>query len=166
MYKYCPMCSKELINKEIENEGLIPYCTSCNKLYFPFSYPCVICIVKYQNKYLLIKQNYVSNNYILVAGHIKKGSDAEITIKEEIKEEVGLEITSFQYIKSYYHERGGNIMFGYYVETKGNITINNNEVDSYILVEEQEAIQLLEDAKIASRLLQDYIKIRNNAKGY
>ncbi len=25
MYKYCPMCSDKLIEKDIENEGLIPY---------------------------------------------------------------------------------------------------------------------------------------------
>ncbi len=158
MYKYCPMCSDSLISKEIENEGQIPYCCNCNKLYFPFSYPCVICLVKYNDKIVLIKQKYVSDNYIVVAGHIKKGSNAEQTVKEEIYEELGLEITTMKYINSYYHKRHGNIMFGYYVETKGNININTNEVDSYILVDECKALELLSNSSIALQLLKDTTK--------
>lgn len=157
LYKFCPTCSNELILKDIEEEGLIPFCNNCNKLYFPFSYPCVICLVKYNDKFILIKQNYVSDNYILVAGHIKQTSNAETTIKEEVKEEIGLDVTSIKYINSYYHERGNNIMFGYYVETKGNIK-TNYEVDNYILVDKDEALSLLNKSYIAYKVLEDYLK--------
>lgn len=154
-YNYCPNCSRLLINKQIENEGVIPYCETCNKLYFPFSYPCVICLVKYKDKYLLIKQNYVSDNYILLAGHIKHGSTAETTIKEEVKEEVNLDVTKITYVNSYYHERGNNIMFGYFVEAEGTIK-TNFEVDNYLLVDKEEALSLLNKSYIAYKVVEDH----------
>ncbi len=157
-YKFCPICSDTLVLKEIQEEGLIPFCNNCNKLYFPFSYPCVICLVKYNNKYVLIKQNYVSDNYVLVAGHIKQGSNAELTIKEEVKEEIGLDVQSITYVNSYFHKNGNNIMFGYVVDATGTIK-TNFEVDNYILVNKEEASNLLNKSYIAYKVLEDYLKM-------
>lgn len=156
-YKYCPICSEELTLKEIPEEGYIPFCNNCSKLYFPFSYPCVICLVKYNGNYILIKQNYVSDNYILVAGHIKQGSNAELTIKEEVKEEIGLDVKSITYINSYFHERGNNIMFGYMVEAEGEI-ITNHEVDNYIIVSEDKVLDLLNESYIAYKVALEYFQ--------
>ncbi|MFI3251772.1 MAG: NUDIX domain-containing protein [bacterium] len=154
-FKYCPECGSLLSEKDITNEGLIPFCCDCNKVYFPFSYPCVICFVKYHEKYLLIKQNYISDNYVLVAGHIKQGSNAELTIREEIKEEVGLDVKSITYVNSYFHEKGNNIMFGYFVEAEGKIE-TNHEVDNYKLVTKEEALELLNKSYIAYKLVKEY----------
>ncbi len=157
-YNFCPNCSEKLILKPIEEEGDIPFCTNCNKLFFPFSYPCVICLVKYNDKYVLIKQNYISDNFVLVAGHIKQGSSAEVTIKEEVKEEIGLDVTNITYVNSYFHERGNNIMFGYVVEATG-IIKTNFEVDNYIVVDKEEACNLLNKSYIAYKVLEDYLKM-------
>lgn len=156
--KFCNECGNKLIYKNIVHEGDIPYCTKCNKPHFPFSFPCVICLVKYKEKYVLIKQSYVSENYIIIAGHIKFNSTAEQTVLDEVKEELGLDVVKYKYINSYYHERRGNIMFGFLVEAEGNINICEDEVDSYILVGEKEAIELLSSASIAKQLLLDSIK--------
>lgn len=162
MYNYCPICSTKLIDKEIHNEGVIPYCDSCNKLYFPFSYPCVIVLVKYNNKYILIKQKYVSDNYIVIAGHIKYNSTAEQTVIEEVKEEIGLDVIKYKYINSYYYSKRNNTMFGFVVEAIGEITLCKNEVDSYILVSEKEALTLLNESSIALNLLNDYLKSKSS----
>ena len=31
MHKYCQECGELLINKELENEGIVPYCPKCQQ---------------------------------------------------------------------------------------------------------------------------------------
>ncbi len=41
-YSYCPVCGRELIKKDIKDEGLINYCAHCNKPYFFMGRLCVL----------------------------------------------------------------------------------------------------------------------------
>ncbi len=45
------------------------------------------------------------NRNILVAGYVNKGENAEETIQREMKEEIGRDIISYQYLKSSYYEK-------------------------------------------------------------
>ena len=80
--KYCEQCGNKLILKNIEKEGEIPYCSSCDKLYFPMFNTAVsmIALNPQKDKILLIKQ-YGKNRNILVAGYVNKGENAEETIQ-------------------------------------------------------------------------------------
>ncbi|WP_338630483.1 NUDIX domain-containing protein [Clostridium baratii] len=57
-----------------------------------------------KDKVLLIQQ-YGRVDNILVAGYINKGEDAEQTLVREVKEETGLNIKDYQYMKSRYYEK-------------------------------------------------------------
>ena len=72
--KYCVECGTKLIYKELENEGMIPYCEKCHEYRFPIFSSAVSMIILNpdKNKILLIKQ-YGKPSYILVAGYINKG---------------------------------------------------------------------------------------------
>lgn len=153
-YYYCPICGQKLIDKYIDCEGNVPYCSVCDKLHFPHNESCVIILVEYNDKILLIQQNYISQNYVCVAGHIKEKSDAEQTVVEEVFEEVGLNVKSLRFVNSYYYEKGDKLMLGYFVKASGVIK-TNDEVDKYILVDKSEVSELLKDASIAIKLFYD-----------
>ena len=99
-------CGTELEAKHLENEGNIPYCNSCEGYRFPVFNTAVSMVIlnKEQNKILLIKQ-YGGADYILCAGYVNKGEDAEQAAAREIAEELGLQTVGLRYNKSEYFEK-------------------------------------------------------------
>ena len=87
--KYCMHCGHKLDEKYLMGEGMVPYCPECQEFRFPVYNTAVSMIVmnKELDKVLLIKQ-YGRDSYILVAGYVNKGEDAEDAVKREIGEEL------------------------------------------------------------------------------
>ena len=73
MFDYCYECGTKLEIKELEHEGLIPFCPKCKEFRFPIfsSAVNVVILNKEQTKTLFVKQ-YGIDNYRLVAGYINK----------------------------------------------------------------------------------------------
>ena len=113
-FRYCPECGKKLVPKQIGDEGDVPFCDGCGRPFFPFSYPCVICLcVAEDDEVLLIKQSYGIIRYVCVAGYIKAGESAEECARREISEETGLEMLSAQFLYSKYYEKHDNLMLAF-----------------------------------------------------
>ena len=154
---YCPICGSRIAFQTVELEGDIPYCAQCGKLFFPHNACCVIMLVNLDGQLLVIKQGYVNDSYCLVAGHVKASQTVEDTLIAELKEEVNLRLLSAQYVGSYYHAKSNHLMLGFYVEAEGEIKINS-EVDDFYLVDVQQATKMLAKASTARCLLDDAIK--------
>ena len=112
--KYCYECGTKLVDKFLENEGMIPYCETCKQYRFPIFSTAVIMIVQNptRDKMLLIQQ-YGKTNNILVAGYINRGETAEDTVKREVQEELGLEVEDLHFNKSAFLERNNVLMLNY-----------------------------------------------------
>lgn len=112
-----------------------------------------------ENEIALIHQNYVSTvNYICVAGFIKQGETAEYTAKREVEEELGLEVISVNFIKSYYYGKRDNLMFGFVSNVLKKDFMISGEVDSADWFEIKEARSLLRQGSIGINLLEDYLE--------
>lgn len=113
-FDYCPKCGGKLLPKQIGDEGNVPFCEKCERPWFPFSYPCVICLCMDENgNILLIKQSYGIIRYVCVAGYIKSGEDAETAARREIAEETGLETLGVRFLYSRYYEKHDNLMLAF-----------------------------------------------------
>ena len=157
-FSFCPDCGSKLLEKECGDEGLVPFCPQCSKPLFSFSYPCVICLVTDENKQIaLIKQSYVSDRYICVAGYVKQGETIENTAKREVEEETGLKVKSVKYIKSYYYQKCDNLMFGFVCHVNHSDFILSDEVESAKWFSINEAQELLRPGSIGKDLLKDYL---------
>ena len=44
-YLYCPKCGRKLIEKLAGDDGLVPYCEACDKLWFDAFGSCVIIMI-------------------------------------------------------------------------------------------------------------------------
>lgn len=132
--KYCIECGTKLILKENFNcgvsEGLVPYCRNCDEFRFPQFNTSVSMVVfnKDYSKILLIQQ-YGRGLNILVAGYVTKGECLEQTLKRELKEEVNLDLLSFQYNASNYFEKTNSLICNFIVQTKNEDFELNPEVD-------------------------------------
>lgn len=118
-FEYCPKCGDKLIPKKIGDEGNVPFCEKCERPFFPFSYPCVICLcVSEDDEVLLIKQSYGIIRFVCVAGYIKNGESAEEAAVREIAEETGLETLGIQFLYSRFYEKHDNLMLAFVCRVK------------------------------------------------
>lgn len=156
-FTYCPDCGERLISRPIGDEGETPYCNNCKRPFFGFSYPCVICLcVSETEEIALIKQSYVSENYVLVAGHIKAGENAENTAVREVFEETGLIVTSCRYLLSRYHSKSDCLMLGFLCRVKKGELRLSGEVDSGGWFSVSETEGLLRQGSVGIEMLHQY----------
>ena len=131
--KYCHECGSKLTEKELENEGIIPFCPKCNQYRFPMYNVAVSMIVinKETNKILLVKQ-YRKPFYILVAGYVNRTEQLEHAVAREIKEETGMNVSSIKFNRTSFYEPSNVLMcnFTAFVENDSDFC-PNEEIDDY-----------------------------------
>lgn len=158
-FTYCPHCGSKLIMKEIGDEGLIPYCENCQIPLWDMFTTCIICaVVNEENEVALIKQGYVSTNYICVAGIMKLAESAEECAIREIKEEIGLDVISLDYIASYPYLKKEMLMLGYKATVKKADFALSSEVDSVCWFSFDDVLHHMKEGSIAYQLVQEAIK--------
>ena len=157
-FVYCPVCGRKLVGREIGDEGETPFCEECNRPWFGFSYPCVICLVTDgEGSFALIKQSYVSQNHVCVAGHVKSGETLEQTAVREVEEETGLSVRSAEYLGSWFHSRGDNLMAGFAVTVEHGEFSLSCEVDSAEWYDADMTKVLLSKGSVGKELLREYL---------
>ena len=78
-FEYCPHCGTRAVQKEIGDEGLMPWCDRCKRPLFDIFSTCIIALaVDEEGNVALLRQGYISTrHYVLVSGYIKPGESAE-----------------------------------------------------------------------------------------
>ena len=130
-YKYCPQCGRDLIERNAGDDGLIPYCTNCEKYWFDSFASCVIIMVINEfEEIVLQKQSYMSGEYWnFVSGYITPGENAEMTALREVKEEIGIELDRLESSGTWWFEEGDMLMHGYVGYTRKQDFVLSQEVD-------------------------------------
>ena len=154
-FTFCPHCGHRLIQKEIGDEGLMPFCEQCSVPLWETFTTCVICaVVNEQNEVALLRQEYVSaTKYVCVAGVMKPGESAEDAAKREIGEELGLDVEKLTYIRSYPYEKKEMLMLGFRADVRKADLRLSREVDSAQWVSFAEAPGKLREGSIAWQLV-------------
>ena len=155
--KCCPECGEKLIELELENEGLVPYCKSCKEYRFPM-YNVAVSMITVDintNKILLIQQ-YQKKFNILVAGYVNLGEDAVDAAVREVKEEMGLTVSTLHFNRSRYYPRTNTLMLNYTVTVKEHEPSPNWEIDSWKCFSIPEARASIRPGSLAQSFLNGY----------
>ncbi len=113
---YCKECGEKLSLRFCENEGLIPYCSKCESYMFPqFSVAVSMVVTTRAQDKILLAKHVEDEDFILFAGYVKKGENAEKTVPREIKEELGLNVVKTKYMSSRYHAKKDVLMLNFIV---------------------------------------------------
>ena len=155
--KYCPVCGSEAIQKEIGDEGLMPFCPTCQMPLWDYFNTSIICaVVNEQEEIALLRQNYVSTtNYVCVAGHMKSAESAEETVTREVKEEIGQDVEKLVYIRSYPYEKKNLLMLGFLAKVNKKDFELSGEVDSVEWFPLSDALSMLREGGIAWQLVKE-----------
>ncbi|MBP3852666.1 MAG: NUDIX domain-containing protein [Erysipelotrichaceae bacterium] len=157
--RHCMECGTKLEMKYLKSEGKeIPYCTTCEDYRFPVFNTAVSMIVtnETKDKILLIKQ-YGRDIYILVAGYVNQGEDAEDAVVREVKEEMDLDVISLHFNHSHYYARSNTLMLNYTVVVKGQTPHPNGEIDQWNWFTVDQARKNIHDKSLAQAFLYGYL---------
>ena len=111
MMSYCIECGTKLIPKELEHEGIIPYCENCEAFRFP-QYNVAMSAIVYDDseEHILLIQQYGMKQNILVAGYVGRGEALEEAVSREVAEETGLEVVDIRFNASRFYEKNNVLM--------------------------------------------------------
>lgn len=157
---YCPYCGTKLTGKELGDEGIIPYCEKCRiPLWDMFTTSIIVAVVNEYDEVALIRQSYVSTTtYVCVAGIMKPGESAEDTVIREVKEEIGQDVESLEYISSYPYDKKEMLMLGYKATVKKQDFKLSSEVDVAEWIGYDRALSILRKESIAWKLVKAVIE--------
>lgn len=159
MSSYCTECGTLLVEKELEGEGLVPYCEKCDQYRFPLYNVAVSMIVidESTSKILLIQQ-YGRPVYILVAGYVNRGERIEDAAVREIKEETGMTASRVHFNRTSFFEKSNTLMCNFTAFVKDASELNpNKEIDSYKWFDPDEARKNILPDSLASKFLNAYL---------
>jgi NAD+ diphosphatase len=126
--RFCGKCGSKTILKADERAIT---CENCGQTVYPKISPAIIVAIVNGDKILLANNNnFRPNWYSLVAGYADVGESLEETVKREVKEEVGVEVTNIKYYKSQPWPFSGSMMIGFfaYADDKQTIQPDNKEI--------------------------------------
>ena len=152
---YCMHCGTKLEMKYLASEGKeIPFCPSCNDYRFPVFNAAVSMIVtsEAEDRILMIRQ-YGGKEYILTAGYINKGEDAEDAAVREIKEELGLTVTKLRFNHSHYFSPSNTLMLNFTAAVKDMDVTPNEEIDRFRWFTKEEAREYIRKNSLAQAFL-------------
>ena len=159
--KYCIECGTKLILKELENEGNIPYCTNCNAYRFPgFNVAVSMIVMNPQKDKILLIQQYGKKDFILVAGYVNKGEDAEHAVVRELEEETGLKSKMIHFNRSKYYEPSNTLMLNFTcIAESEDLDKVTDEVDYAEWFTIEEAEKRIKQNSLAHNFLKMYLNI-------
>ncbi len=109
-----------------------------------------------EDRILLIKQ-YGRDRYILVAGYINQGEDAEDAVVREVKEEMALHVRKVRFNHSHYFEKSNTLMLNFTAVVDGMDVHENREIDSYRWFTREEARDNVSRPSLAGDFLDGYL---------
>ena len=161
-------CGQELVMKECEHEGMVPYCPTCKEYRFPIFHTAVSMVVlnPSEDKILMIQQ-YGRKSNILVAGYVNKMECAEEALRREMKEEIGRDILRMRYMKSEYFEKSNTLIwnFAVVIDSEDLNDVCEWEVDDANWFTFEEALVCVKQDSLAQRFLQYFMKSYTQHKG-
>ena len=160
-FSYCPHCGSRLGSRSLGDEGLVPWCDSCDIPLFDMFSSCIIALVV--NEYeeaAILRQNYLSIQYgTLVSGYMKPGESAEDCASREVMEELGIGLEELRIVKTWWHGRKDQLMIGFVGRAKKAAFKLSSEVDEARWVPVREAlVQVHPKGSISYALIELYLQ--------
>ena len=155
---YCMECGTKLILRHEDGEGEIPYCETCGAFRYPvFSTAVSMIVMNDERDRVLLIQQYGRPRYILVAGYVNKGEDAEDAVERELMEELGLHVSAKRFNRSHYFAPSNTLMLNFTVTVAEEEPHPNREIDSWRWFPVEEARARIAPGSLAAAFLNGYL---------
>lgn len=160
--KHCFECGTALVERELDGEGVVPYCPECQQFRFPMYNVAVSMIaINEQNGTILLIKQYGKPSFVLVAGYVNRGEQVEHAVGREIKEETGMTVSRIQFNRTSFFEPSNTLMCNFTAFVKDDSELSTNaEIDSFQWFSPEEARQNIRPNSLAEMFLNAYLDER------
>ncbi len=152
---YCPECGSKLEERVLGDDGLVPWCTQCDKPWFDmFSVAVIGAVVNEFGEIVTLHPEFPPTPYrTIVSGYVVPGESAEETMAREIKEEVGIEPESITIEGTHWFAKRGMMMVGFFAKAhKADFKLSKEIIDA-AWTPAREAMESMHPAPATSHLL-------------
>ena len=109
--KYCQECGAALIDKELEHEGIVPFCPNCQDYRFPmYNVAVSMIIINEENRKTLLVKQYGKDFFRLVAGYVNRTESLEHATMRELKVETGMTAERIVFNRTQFFEPSNTLM--------------------------------------------------------
>ena len=116
-HRFCGRCGEETGFHPRERAK---WCEPCGIPWYPRLAPCVIVVIRRDDRLLLAKSSRVKRHfYSLIAGFVEPGESLEGAVHREVKEETGLDVTNIRYHASQPWPFPHQLMVGFFADYVG-----------------------------------------------
>lgn len=116
-HRYCGRCGERTQPHPRERAR---WCDRCHIPWYPRIAPCVIVIIRRDDRFLLARSSRVTRNfYSLIAGFVEPGESLEQAVTREVKEETGLDVCNVRYQSSQPWPFPHQLMAGFIADYQG-----------------------------------------------
>ena len=156
---YCRECGTRLVPRELENEGVVPYCPTCEQYRFPqYNVAVSMIVVNEEKDEILLIQQYGRPSYILVAGYVSRGEALEDAVAREVREETGMTVSRIKFNRTQFFEKSDTLMCNFTAFVKDSSDLDPNyEIDSYAWFTRDEARANIRPNSLAEYFLVSYL---------
>ena len=157
--KYCPECGTALVDKELEHEGMIPFCPRCGDYRFPmYNVAVSMIIVNEENQKTLLVKQYGKDFFRLVAGYVNRTETLEHAAARELKEETGMTAERITFNRTRFFEPSNTLMCNFTAFVKNDRELNPNyEIDSCAWFSFDDARRNVDPKILAGQFLNAYL---------
>ena len=155
--QYCGKCGHPMDFDTKERAMRCPHCS--NIVYPKISSAVIVGITNDKGQILVTKYAHGHyQSYALVAGYYEIGETIEETVKREVKEETGLDVTDIQYYKSQPWSFSSTLLFGFWCKAHSDSTIQMDENELLVArwADREEEINSLDNASLTTEMIQYY----------
>ena len=155
---YCMHCGTKLQMKYHESEGReIPWCESCGAFRYPvFNTAVSMIVLSRDGSRVILIQQYGRPFYVLTAGYVNCGEDAENAVVREVREELGLTVETLRFNRSHYFAPSNTLMLNFTVTVAEDDPHPNWEVDAWRWFTVEEARRNIKPGSLAAAFLNGY----------
>ena len=156
---YCRECGTKLVPRELENEGIVPYCPKCEQYRFPqYNVAVSMIVVNEEKDEILLIQQYGRPSYILVAGYVGRGESLEDAVAREVREETGMTVSHMKFNRTQFFEKSDTLMCNFTAFVKDSSELDTNyEIDSYSWFTRDEARANIRPNSLGEYFLVSYL---------
>lgn len=158
-FNYCPLCGEKLELKDSWDEGMVPYCSEHDMMFFDLPKPCIVVAVIKGDEIILLKQSYIyKDSKVLISGYVGVDEEAEETVYREVKEESGLTVKDVKYLGSDYVEGKELLMLTYIAYYESGEIKKSTEVEGIAWYKIEDALCELNKDKVGKRVVKKVLK--------
>ena len=149
--KFCGVCGGSM---HVDDKERALRCDKCNNIVYPRINPAVIVGVTNGDSILITKYREGYKHNALIAGFTEIGETLEETVKREVMEEAGIEVTNIRYYKSQPWGMASDILVGFFCDGEGEIKMDENELKYASWVKREDIVLQPNNLSLTNEMMQ------------